>query len=261
MTIYDADCHTLKKDQKTDVKIDNYFLCKERSLFEIKVDFSGANKTTHVYGPDITDTRDTTVTYEFVFADVINNLRENRFPKTKPDGTYEIEKSDAFNPSGKYGKIKDSDLIRLKHNPCFACKFTAWVVLRRKINNLIIEVTEEDHYVTPTKPDDSWDQWSVISGPDIKYRPDPTSGNPWVYLVNASQRFTVQLSMAIHPGFIDPKTRNLGKVFTFQGWAIESEESPNAKIKAGDSEFNALAAVEEGVTARIEWKPNKKRPA
>jgi hypothetical protein len=47
MIIYDADCHTLKKDQKTDVKIDNYFLLKERSLFEIKVDFLGENKTTH----------------------------------------------------------------------------------------------------------------------------------------------------------------------------------------------------------------------
>lgn len=259
--IYEADCHTLKKDQVTNVKIDDYFLWKERSLFESTVVFQGSNRVSHQYGQDEANKIDTTISYEYVSSDVINDRRENKFPFVKTDGTYEIKTSQSFNPGGKYGKIQDLDLIRIKHNPCFECRFTAWTVLRKKTNNLIIKVTEEEKDSIPNKPNESFDQWEIVSGPDELFTTDEDSPPVYGYLINAGQRFTVSFSIIIHSGFIDPKTRNLGDVFSFTGWAIKSETTPNAKIQIGYLEYNASVGIEEGITAQIEWKPNKKRPA
>jgi hypothetical protein len=262
--IYAADCHTLKKDEVTDVKIADYFLWKERSLFEIKIAFEGQNVTSHQYGQDEDHKINTTITYEYVSSDVINNLRENKFPKNKPDGTYVIEKSDSFNPEGIYGKIQDSDLIKIRHNPCFNCKFTAWVVLRKKTSNLVVSAGDyDDEPVPPEKPDDSYDQWNIVSGPDVNLL--QVEGQPvrYSYLVNAGQRSAVTLFMTIHPGFIDPKTRNLGEVFTFTGWLreLEEEEKQNATIKIGKLEYARRAQIEDGITVEVEWRPKGDRPA
>ena len=261
--IYSADCHTLKKDQVTDVEIDDYFLWKERSLFDLKVSFQGQNVTTVGYGIDEAETITQSTTYEVVSAEVINNDRENKFPETKDDGTFEIKTSALFNPAGIYGKIKDSDLIRIQHNPCFGCNFTAWATFRRTQTNrlIIIRTPDEDPPIAPVKYDNSYDRWDIVRGPDLFYYDD--GGEAFFgFLINAGQRFTQTLSLQIHPGFIDPEKRNVGEILTFSGWAEESENSPNAKIKIGNYEYNGFVnGLQDGITAQIEWQPKRQRPA
>jgi hypothetical protein len=262
--IYEADCHVLKKNQKTDLEIDDYFLWKERSLFDIKIAFEGQNIICKQYGTDENRRVCTTIVYRYMSSDVINNLRENKFAIIRPDGTYVIEQSGSFNPPGIYGKIKDSDLIKIKHNPCFDCKFTAWVLLHKITTNLIIsEGNAEDYTIVPPKPDPSYFQWDVISGPDENLLQTPGQTTRYSYIVNSGQNIVVSLSIKIHPGFIDPKTRNLGKVFTFAGWLRElyEEEKQNATIKIRKLEYAMRAQIEDGITVQAEWLPNKKRPA
>jgi len=261
--IYEADCHTLKKDEVTDIKINDYFLWKERSLFDFKVSFEGASETENEYGFDA-EIITTTISYEYVSSEVINNDRENKFPEGKDDGTFEIKTSSLFNLAGKYGKIKDSDLIRIKHNPCFDCSFTAWVTLRKVEANSLAKVRTENNdppMDPPEKPDDSYDRWSIVRGPDLYYI-DDGGAHFWSYLVNSGQRFTRTSSIKIHSGLIDSKTRNLGEVLTFDDWAHESEDSPNAKIKIGTYEYDGFVnGLEDGITAKVEWLPNRQRPA
>lgn len=261
--IYSADCHTLKKDEVTDVKIDDYFLWKERSLFDFKASFQGASETEHEYGPD-GEIITTTTSYEYVSSEVINDDRENKFPEGKDDGTFEIKTSALFNPAGIYGKIKDSDLIRIQHNPCFDCSFTAWVTLRKVTANSLYIVRTKDGdppAQPPAKPDDSYDQWSVVRGPDLFYYDDGGEGF-YGYLINFGQRSTGTLSLHIHPGFIDPETRNVGEILTFSGLAEESQDSPNAKMKVGNYEYNGFVnGLQDGITAQIEWQPKRQRPA
>lgn len=257
--IYEADCHTLKTNQKTDIKIDDYFLWKERSLFDFKVTFQGQSITTVSYGMDDVETITQSTTYNFISADVINDDRENKFPVANTDGTYKIEKSDSFNPPGAYGKIKDSDLIKIRHNPCFDCKFTAWLILRiTKTNHLVIARTAGDPE-TPAKPDDSYDMWNIVRGPDLFYYDDSGEGI-YGYLINYGQRITRTSSIEIGPGYIDPKTRNVGGVFSFSGWAQESQDSSNANIKVGTYEYDGFVNdLEDGITAQIQWGIKAKR--
>lgn len=257
--LYEADCHTLKTDQKTDIKIDDYFLWKERSLFDFKASFQGQSITTVGYGMDDVETITQSTTYNLISADVINNDRENKFPIAKTDGTYKIEKSNSFNPPGLYGKIPDSELIKIRHNLCFNCKFSAWFILRiTKTNHLVVVRTAEDPE-TPKKPDDSYDTWNVVRGPDLFYYDDGGEGI-YGYLVNYGQRTTRSSSIEIGPGYIDPETRNVGGVFNFNGWATLSQNEANAKIKIGSSQFNGLIAdLEDGIEANIEWPIKTKR--
>ena len=258
--IYAADCHQLKTDQKTDIKIDDYFLWKERSLFDCIIRFSGSNKTNHEYGEvSSPETITTTITYEAALSEVINNNRENKFPELKDDGTFEIKKSSSFNPAGKYGKINDSDLIRIPYNPCFSCSFSAYVTLHKIFKNLVVGRSSTPGIPPPpTAPSEAYYQWQVIRGPTAKNN----SGDPqFDFLINAGQSFTVNLTINIHPGYIDPKTRELGNIINFSGWAEPSGAGSNGKIKVGDYQYDASVGVEGGITAQIEWKPSKKRPA
>ena len=256
--IYAATCHALKTDQKTDIKIDDYFKWKERSLFDILVAFKGANRTNVRFGPEESDKVVTTITYEYKSSDVINNNRENKFPRFKPNGTYEIETLKSFNPPGKYGKIQDSDLIRIKHNPCFECSFTAWVNLRRRTENAVFTAIDNDE---PPTGDESYEQFEVVRGPEI-IGYDPGDLEPIIgFLVNSVQRVVASYTIKIHSGFIDPITKNLGKVLTFSGFT-ESDTSPNATFKVGSAAYNGtLAGLESGISVQIEWLPNKQRPA
>jgi len=256
--IYAPTCHALKTDQKTNIKLGDYFQWKERSLFDFAVAFEGENKTMNQYGPEEGDKIPTTITYEFKSSDVINDGRENKFPKTKPNGTYEIETSASFNPAGKYGKIQDSDLIRIKHNPCFDCSFTAWVNLRKRTKNLIFTAIDDD---TPPTGDATYEEFEIISGPDF-LSADPQDQDPLIgFLVNALQRVVATFTIKIHSGFIDPKTKELGKVLTFTGFN-ETENSPNATLRVGSTAYNGtVAGLESGIKAQINWLPNNKRPA
>jgi hypothetical protein len=258
--IYEADCHTLKTNQKTDIKIDDYFLWKERSLFDFQVSFQGQSITTVRYGYVNEETITQSATYNFISADVINDDRENKFPVANTDGTYKIEKSDSFNPPGAYGKIKDSDLIKIRHNPCFDCSFTAWVTLRRNQTNRLALVDEPiDDPVPPGKPNDSYDRWDIVRGPEL-WAVDDSGRETYAYLVNSSQRITRTSSIQIGPGYIDPKTRNVGGVFSFSGWAQESPDSSNAKIKVGTHEYDGfIMGLEDGITAQIEWRIKARR--
>ena len=253
--IYAPACHALKTDQKTNIKIEDYFQWKERSLFDFTVGFEGQNKTINQYGED---NKTTTITYEFKSCDVINNGRENKFPKIKTDGTYEIETSQSFNPPGKYGKIQDSDLIRVKHNPCFDCSFTAWVVLRKRTQNSIY-IFIDDHE-TPTG-DERYEQFDIVSGPDL-IGEDPGDQEPiFGYLINTVERVVASFGIKIHSGFIDPKTKNLGKVLTFTGFT-ESENITNATLRVGSVAYNGyVLSIESGIKTKIDWLPNNKRPA
>lgn len=253
--IYAPACHALKTDQKTDIKIEDYFQWKERSLFDFTVGFDGESKTINQYGQD---NKTTTITYEFKSCDVINNGRENKFPKIKTDGTYEIETSQSFNPPGKYGKIQDSDLIRIKHNPCFDCSFTAWVILRKRTKNLIYRAVDDP---TPPTGDERYEQFEIVSGPDVIFE-DPQDQEPtFGFLINTVERVVALFGIKIHSGIIDPKTKNLGKVLTFAGFA-ESDSSSNATLRVGSVAYKGyVPGLEDGIKTQINWLPNNKRPA
>jgi hypothetical protein len=259
--IYEADCHSLKTNQKTDIKISDYFLWKERSLFDFTISFDGENKTNNEYGLDGQENIITTVSYEYGSSVVINNKRENKTPSIRPDGTYEFKQSDSFNPAGAYGKIKDADLIRIRHNPCFDCEFTAYVSLRKNIQKLVVVLSTYDGIPpTPTPPDQTYYQWQIVRGPDLVYS-DDSGRESYGYLINASKNVPVSFTMQIHPGVINEKTREVGQVFTFGGRATQSENNSNAKIKVGSVEYNGLMQIEDGISSKIEWKPNRKRPS
>jgi hypothetical protein len=240
---------------QTDIKAEDYFQWKERSLFDCTVQFGGSSQTTNKYGKDDVTT---IITYQSKSSDVINNGRENKFPKIKTDGSYKIETSESFNPAGKFGKIQDSDLIRIKHNPCFDCSFTAWVNLRKRTENLIFTAVDD---LTPPTGDESYEKFEITSGPDF-ISEDPEDEEPLIgFLVNAVQRVVTLFTIKIHSGIIDPKTKNLGNVLTFTGFT-ESKDNSSATLKVGSVAYKGyVLGIEEGIKTQINWLPNNKRPA
>jgi hypothetical protein len=160
--LFKPPCFQLKDSEYKELvsmPLDQYFQWRQQKLWDFKAQFDGSISGT--WQRDQEPERTVTAVLESETIRVRNDDRENYFPQEKC-GKWIAQKSDAFNPEKEFGKIPDSDLVKMRHNPCFRCSFTAFCNITITVSNYPYgyRYSESPSADKPPAPSCDWQQWN-----------------------------------------------------------------------------------------------------
>lgn len=248
--------------------VSDYFEYRQRCLWNLKIDFSGQSLTFNP-GNDEIDLPPfiTRKTFSAEVVRVRNDGRENYFPVVEC-GRWKDAKDPSFNPPKEYGKIPDEDLIRLGHNPCHDCSFTAFCNLTVTWQNLFFGsirpprpgVDEDFNPLPPPRPSCDWETWSPGLGPFVGG--EDFNENPSVsWLVSGRQRVPATFSMALADN--DQVDSEYSTVFSRPsiGGDYAYQMNGASEVNVMGQRFPAQLGEKfgQGVTAIFRWVPGPAR--
>jgi hypothetical protein len=190
--LFKPPCFELK-DKKykelVSMSLDDYFKWRQRKMWDFKAQFDGGiSGVFHLDEEEWT----TTASMKSETIRVRNNQRENYYPKSTC-GKWVDGKSDTFNPAKEFGKIPDADLVKMRHNPCFDCSFTAFCEITIIWTNYIYSTKNYKFPPTsPPAPSCHWQQWN----PTDYYFALANENNEITWFVNGKMSITAEFGLS-----------------------------------------------------------------
>jgi len=245
------------------VSLDRFYQWTQRNLWTatLKLTGQGSFQSVFEFGDRV---ETTTFSCQASESLVRNDGRENLFPEIGGNGKVSLEPSKDFNPEGPYGKIPDSDLLRILHNPCFDCSFTAWFNCQTLWTNYLI--VQEPGSPDPTKPND-WSDWS-ITGVDreIIRQPSPVEDPDEIDLfhIRGTQNFVLSSGLVVLGGKIKLADRNVYPEYVVSG-SVQPSDSGQSEITVDGRKTGAqcLGVPDDGtapIKVQLAWVIGKDRP-
>lgn len=255
-TLFKSPCLSLSNpaaDQDITLKMSKYYAWRHAKMWDAKVEVTGSSQTqTFFEFEDRTET--TTLTCETETILTRNDGRQNESVVLNQDGTTSKVPVTNFNSAGRYGKIPDENLIRLRHEPCFDCSFTAFVRLSKNWTNYLILMDEGDP--APDMPF-GWSSWSY-SVEQINVDENTVKD---LYHVNGVENVLWQLVLKVESGQINPVTFQVNPKYAIDGPVLLGTGSGQpAQIHLDGFVKEARCNLSPGLTTNVFWETNSDRP-
>lgn len=256
-TLFRSRClalHNPLADQDITLKLSEYYKWRHANLWHADLQITGTGEiNSYFYFEDRTET--TTLTCHAQTIKTRNDGRENVSVLLNEDGTTSMTTIEDFNPPGIHGKIPDENLIRLRHEPCFPCSFTAFVLVQKNWNNLLMFLDPGDP--PPEKPF-GWSSWSYSVENNFSTDNDTDRD---LYHINGVENVLWTINLQIKSALINSTLLYVHPQYTINGpVTLQNDAEATSTVTIDGYQKSASVALPAGLQAHLVWSNNSVRP-